>query len=149
MKCQKCGKNEVNFHYSSNVNGCVTETHLCHECAAMSGYDFESMFGMKNIFNDLFPFSMSRVFMPVHMPGVFPPSQYSSLPLMGPEPKECDCGGACEKPIQENQSIEIDGEMQKRREINVIREQMRLAAEKEDFEKAAQLRDQIRRMEAE
>lgn len=33
MKCEHCGKNEVTFVYQSNVNGQVTEKHLCGECA--------------------------------------------------------------------------------------------------------------------
>jgi excinuclease UvrABC helicase subunit UvrB len=42
---------------------------------------------------------------------------------------------------------EIDSEMQKRREINILREQMRRAAEADDFEKAAVLRDSIKTLE--
>ena len=33
MKCTECGKNNAVYHYVSNVNGDVTETHLCAECA--------------------------------------------------------------------------------------------------------------------
>ena len=38
MKCEHCGKNEVTFVYQSNVNGQVTEKHLCGECAEKLGY---------------------------------------------------------------------------------------------------------------
>ena len=38
MKCENCGKNEVTFVYQSNVNGKVTEKHLCSECAEKLGY---------------------------------------------------------------------------------------------------------------
>ena len=55
MKCQKCGKNEVNFHYSSNINGCITETRLCSFCAAEEGYDVRQMFDMESVFNGMFP----------------------------------------------------------------------------------------------
>ena len=34
-----------------------------------------------------------------------------------------------------------------RRERNILREQMRQAAEEEDFEKAAQLRDELKKLE--
>lgn len=37
MKCENCGKNEVTFIYQSNVNGQVTEKHLCSECAEKLG----------------------------------------------------------------------------------------------------------------
>ena len=38
MKCENCGKNEVTFIYQSNINGKVTEKHLCSECAEKLGY---------------------------------------------------------------------------------------------------------------
>ena len=34
MKCDRCGKNEATFHYKTNINGRVTEAHLCPDCAA-------------------------------------------------------------------------------------------------------------------
>lgn len=33
MKCTECGKNIAVYHYVSNVNGDVTESHLCEDCA--------------------------------------------------------------------------------------------------------------------
>ena len=39
MKCQKCQQREATVHYKSNINGAVTEAHLCPECAGKSGYD--------------------------------------------------------------------------------------------------------------
>ncbi|MCL2079483.1 MAG: UvrB/UvrC motif-containing protein [Oscillospiraceae bacterium] len=44
MKCQKCGRNEVNVYCASSVNGMVTETQLCGACAAGEGYDMEHVF---------------------------------------------------------------------------------------------------------
>ena len=38
MKCENCGKNEVTFVYQSNINGQITEKHLCSECAEKLGY---------------------------------------------------------------------------------------------------------------
>ena len=148
MKCQNCGKNEVNFYYSSNVNGSVTEAHLCSECAAESGYGLEHMFGVGSSSSNFFPFSFSRRFMPIPVFGLgFAPAQ-APWPQTGlPQKEECVCDGVCEAPVKENPTAEVDGDMQKRREINIIREQMRLAAEKEDYEQAMKLRDQIREME--
>ena len=147
MKCQNCGKNETNFHYSSNVNGCVTETHLCSDCAAKSGYDLGRMFDAKSALYGFLPFNVNNAFMPIPLLG-FAAAQSAAWPQMGLPSGECACGDGCEMPAHENPVAEIDGEMQKRREVNVIREKMRIAAEKEDFEKAAELRDQIRKMEA-
>ena len=148
MKCQNCGKNEINFHYSSNVNGCVTETHLCSECAAKQGYDFGSIFSSDFFRNDFFPMSIRNPFIAIPMFGFGMASPFLLAPQAGLPSEECSCEGSCEAPVQKNPEAEVDGDMQKRREINIIREQMRLAAEKEDFEKAAELRDQIRKLEA-
>ena len=149
MKCQNCGKNETNFHYSSNVNGCVTETHLCSDCAAKSGYDIGRMFDAKSVLHGFLPFNVSNAFMPIPLLGLAAAAESASWPQMGLSSGECACGGGCEMPAHENPVAEIDGEMQKRREINILREQMNLAAGKEDFEEAIWLREQIRQMEAE
>ena len=145
MKCQKCGKNEINFHYSSNVNGCVTETHMCSACAAESGFDLGKMFDTRSFFSGFFPPVLSGGFLPALGIGIANP--FGQRAKAGLPTKECSCDGACEAPAEQNPATQIDDEMQKRREINVIREQMLLAAEKEDYEKAAELRDQIKQME--
>jgi len=33
MKCEKCNKNEATFHSVTNINGKVSEKHLCSDCA--------------------------------------------------------------------------------------------------------------------
>lgn len=178
MKCQNCGRNEVNFHYSSNVNGAVTETRLCSECARKSGYDFDGMFDMGSLLGEFFPalgmrdsgmgaYGLWNGYMqnPMSMFAPSPLFPFASQPrialrpigyrVVQPETKpdakqeECACGGECAAPAEgTEQTAEVDAEMKKRCEINAIREQMRMAAAKEDFEKAAELRDRIKGMEA-
>ena len=149
MKCQNCGKNEINFHYTSNVNGCVTEAHLCSECAAKSGYDFRSMFSTGSIFDGFFPVRVDRAFLPIPMFGFSRTSPFTQWARISVPSTECSCSCGCETTDKGKPATEVDNDMLRRREINAIREQMRIAAEKEDFEKAAQLRDQIRQLEAE
>lgn len=62
MKCQHCGKNEVNVHLRQSINGQVSEYALCSECAEKLGVggmfaDFGSFgsFGGMNLL-DGFPF---------------------------------------------------------------------------------------------
>lgn len=50
MKCQHCGKNEATTHVKRNINGEVSEYMLCRECAEQMGYgslfsDFHTDFG--------------------------------------------------------------------------------------------------------
>ena len=154
MKCQKCGKNEVCFHYSSNINGCTNETYLCSECMSNSGYDLGQIFDVGSIFDGIFPTHARSAaggrgaYIPVIMPmisfgGALP---YTTPHRMDSQSASCGCGGACD--TEGGNEAEIDTEMQKRREIGVVREQMRLAAEREDYAKAAQLRDKLRELEA-
>jgi protein arginine kinase activator len=164
MKCDNCGKEEVNFHYTSNINGNITEKHLCAECAdnlgitstlgitGNLGFDGKSNHADKpdpdpsfeEIFADLFGAKPTR-----RMIGgfgmVFPtfiiPTVGFVVPRGGPD------GEAVQPERMSEIKIEIDDEMRKRREINILREQMRQAAEAEDFEKAAALRDTVRKLE--
>ena len=143
MKCQNCGRDGVNFHYTSNINGCMTETHLCSECAAKLGYDYRESFGMGSIFDGFVP--ALREFLPImEFNAAYP---FGAPPQLGILVQNNNCGGSCSCGTQATtvteQVTEVDDEMQRRREINVIREKMRAAAENEDFEKAAELRDML------
>ena len=37
MKCSNCGKNNANVSFNQNINGEVTNLHLCEECAHKLG----------------------------------------------------------------------------------------------------------------
>ena len=117
MKCQNCGRNEATYYYKSSINGRVTETHLCADCARKLGYvqrmQPDSFFG-----DDFFshPF---RLFEPLL--GGFG----NRLLTEFPEPAE-----------QERFSLQ--------RQRNALQTQLRHAVEAEDFESAARLRDQLK-----
>jgi len=156
MKCDKCGKNEANFFYSSNINGNVTEKHLCSECAAemeegrhfFEGMDsmledmFSSIWGGRNLFARSFgsPFAGMRLAMPTF---AFPHIEFrlDDGSASGTARTEETAGKT------EHEESAADPELAKRREINMLREQMKTAADNEDFEKAAELRDKLRELE--
>ena len=148
MKCQNCGKNEVNFHYSSNINGCVTETHLCSQCAAESGYDIEQMFEIGSVFEGILPMrSNVSGFIPMAIPmlganSLFPFTKIPRRGMIG-QGEPCTCG--CGQKEFINSNVEVDEIMSKRRQLNA---EMREAVAKEEFEKAAQLRDKIKALES-
>jgi len=134
MKCQKCEMNEVNFHYSSNVNGCVTEAYLCSNCAAESGYLFPIRRGISGFMQMAVPMIQAGAMFPFTMrPGLGKIEQGST----------CSCGCGSSKTGETN--VEVDEVMKERRELSA---QMRAAVEKEEFEKAAELRDRIKELEA-
>ena len=153
MKCQNCGKNEINFHYSSNVNGCVTETNLCSQCAEGAGYDMNELFDTRSIYNEFFPvfgggslLAAAMSAMPMMTSRAFPRIVRlgAGTPEMCAPQKNASCGcGECGSPTVGSPDAKVDDTMAKRRELNM---QMRKAAENEDFEKAAELRDQIKEL---
>ena len=157
MKCEKCGKYEATCHYTSNINGKVNEQHLCSECAgefdfghsffaeadrmfeqAFAGFD--SFFGMPR--RALSPFGFGWAMPSLMMPRPYISGNTAAATAVAPaetaEPAET---------AQAAEPVKADPELAKRREINELREQMRAAAEAEDFEKAAEIRDKLRELD--
>jgi len=134
MKCQKCGRNEVNFHYSSNENGHVTQMHLCSQCATDSGYNIEQMFG--DMFTGMFPMRSLMAIPMIQIGHGFTPG------LQTRKTVPCKCG--CETHAADVKNIEVDEKLKERRELNM---QMRIAAQNEEFEKAAEIRDKLKALD--
>jgi protein arginine kinase activator len=161
MNCENCGKGEVNFHYTSNINGNITEKHLCAECANKLGYVGRFGFmdrpaigpesSFEEIFADLFGMRPPRRMLGSYGM-VFPTFVIPTVSLIMPDvaaAQQAAAQAASPSIVPPDFKPEVDETMKKRREINMLREQMKKAAEAEDFEKAAALRDSIRRLENE
>lgn len=52
MKCQHCNKNEATTYFKQNINGQITEMHLCEDCARELGV--MDSFRPQNFFADTF-----------------------------------------------------------------------------------------------
>lgn len=149
MKCENCGKEEVNFHFTSNINGNITEKHLCAECAEKLGWSGNQLpqpeMPFEEIFMDLFGMRPGRRKLSGY--GLMFPTLI--IPTVGVLVPKTGHGG--ETPVKPEVASEIkpeiDVEMQKRREVNILREQMNQAVAAEDFEKAATIRDSIKKLE--
>ncbi|MGI5978936.1 MAG: UvrB/UvrC motif-containing protein [Oscillospiraceae bacterium] len=160
MKCEKCGNNVATFHYQSIINGEREEYHLCETCAKEEGFeemmDFRqhAMAMCSNIMRQPFgsllqsfwnePFGMltdsmfGRAFWPtLAAPGFAErklPENEAKAATVTPEPVKDipkDAGEA----------------FRKKRELYALKHQMREAVRKEEFEKAAELRDKIHALE--
>lgn len=148
MKCEKCNQNEASVYYRSTVNGETTEQHLCAQCAGELGLDkafswqsrdlFEEAFGgffgrdpFESFFGgSLLPGFARRVMAPVlTMPRI-------EIGRLSPETK-------AEAPVE----TKTDPALERRREINALREQLNAAVKVEDYEKAIELRDKLRELE--
>lgn len=146
MRCDRCGKNEATFYYKSNINGKVTQIHLCPQCAEELGYtDSCRSAGMTGgLFGDLFsrPFGMLEPFF----------NGFGSRMLTEfPEPVDV-LGQARESvPAAEAHSDLLPKDEQdaltKQRKRNALQMQLNLAVEAEHFEEAAKLRDELRALE--
>ena len=160
MKCENCGKNEVTFVYRSNINGKVEEKHLCSDCAEKLGYTqriaahnqrmmqnfFDNSFFGGGLLDDFFspmPSLMSRMNRLLENPF---DDFFSDMPALG-------------APVQQSQQQEekkddlVEKEEQSRfarmRQMNALRMEMKKAVHQENFERAAEIRDQIKALEAE
>jgi protein arginine kinase activator len=150
MKCDNCGNEEVNFHYTSSINGNVTERHLCADCAAKLGFQERAVYRtelpLEEVFKMMFGVQPdSRMLRGYGM--IFPTFIVPTVGMMVGAGK-ADGAEETQEPPKTPVNVEIDAEMKKRREINMLRDQMNKAAEAEDFEKAAALRDSIRKLES-
>ena len=153
MKCEHCGKNEVTFVYQSNVNGQVTEKRLCAECAEKLGYTqrlaaqgqrmMRGLFG-SGLFEDFFtpvPSLLGGLNRLLEDPF---DDFFADMPALG-APAEA-------KPeAPETRDTLLEGEEQtqlsRTRQVNALRMEIQHAVAQENFEQAAELRDQIRRLE--
>lgn len=146
MKCENCGRNEANFIYRSSINGRTEEHHLCQACAEKLGYTrsffdqrpsvMDSFFGNNSFFSSM-PSLMGRM-----LENPFD-DFFDEMPAIGAVP------------VQEVQKERKDNllscEEQRRfsylRQMNALKHAQKKAIHEEDFERAAQLRDEIRKLE--
>ena len=154
MKCENCGKNEVTFVYQSNINGHVEEKHLCSECAEKLGYTqrinahsqrmMQNFFGRGSLFgssffNDFFsPSLMGRM-----LEDPFA-DFFADMPALSAAP-------ARQQETKKEEDL-VEKEEQSRfsylRQLNALKVEMKKAVHQENFERAAELRDQIHKLEA-
>jgi len=151
MKCQKCGVNDVNFRYSSNVNGIVSEAMLCMQCATESGYDiealldFEPMSGFRPMLGRGQISNLGNIIamIPYVLQENTGVQRIDKHSVAQDSPQKCGYGHA--ETAMHRADVEIDDEMSRRRELKM---QLQAAIEREEFENAATLRDMLKELEA-
>lgn len=159
MLCQNCQKNEANMHMKRIINGSATEVHFCSDCARSLGYgDSFGSFGLgfSDLFSDLLGRSektlsgsstlrcslCGKSFSDIAESGRVGCAEcyvtfYDKLlpTLRKIHGKTTHQGKAPENFSETVQMPQVD--------VNDLKEQLKLAIEREDFELAAQLRDEI------
>ena len=167
MKCENCGKNEVSFVYRSNINGKVEEKHLCQECAEKLGYAQKIFANRRSLMDEFMGDGffgrslMEDFFRP--MPSLFgqmerfleDPFEDFFAPALGSgEAKAAD--GAPQtatdpgvRDVPGQSGAEEQSRFSRMRRLNALRMEMKQAVRQQNFERAAEIRDEIRRLEDE
>ena len=154
MKCQKCGANNANTHVKTVINGEIKEYDLCSECAKKMGYT--NIFGN---FEDEFSGLLGSFFgnsLPARTQATrcdFCGSSYSDIAKSG----HVGCAKCYEifgdqllPSIRRfgTKKAEKSAEMTKKDKIKALKKELDKAISEQNFEHAAELRDQIKEMEA-
>ena len=146
MKCENCGRNEANFVYRSSINGRTEEHHLCQACAEKLGYTrrffdqrpsvMDSFFGNNSFFCSM-PSLMGRM-----LEGPFD-DFFDEMPAIGTVPVQ-----EVQKDRKDNlMSCEDQSRFSYLRQMNALKHAQKKAIHEEDFERAAELRDEIHKLE--
>ncbi len=132
MKCEHCGNRDATFYCKSNINGVVKEVHLCESCAAQLGYTehLRSAFRPMRLFSD--PFEPLFGALGSHLLTEFP------APIEEKAPRQ-------PKPLVDETE---QNKLREQRQRNALQAQLKAAVEAEDYETAARLRDELKKLSA-
>lgn len=172
MKCQKCGKNPADTHIKRVINGEFEEYALCSNCAKELGYTnvFDGFGGFQDSFNSLLGSFFSNAlparsqatrcevcntsYADITRTGMMGCGNCYTIfadqlmpTIRGIHGNITHCGKhsvfADREKTQPVKKVET-----KENVIENLKAQLKVAIENQEFEKAAELRDKIREMEA-
>ena len=166
MKCDSCGKENANVHMTSIVNGVKEEHHYCQQCASQKEQGTGSMFS--SMFDDTF--FNNQFFANVMYPqSTLGNSKLSACPQCGMTISAFNHQGrlGCDKCYEAFQqhlvplikriqgSTSYEGRLPQRgaedlkveQTIKQLRNDLIQAVKQEQFERAAQIRDEIKSLE--
>ncbi|MBQ1834160.1 MAG: UvrB/UvrC motif-containing protein [Oscillospiraceae bacterium] len=139
MKCDRCGWNDATRYYRSVVNGRTTEAHLCANCARELGYESD----WSDSFGDLFSL----------LPRMVADESFFASPRLTPSARRTLHvlpAQEQEEPEPVEEPILSDDEqrtLRRERERNALQLALNEALEAEDYERAAKLRDELKKLE--
>lgn len=165
--CEICHEKEATIHFSEIKNGMKKEMHLCENCAQKKqDINFDNNFNI--------PFSIQDIFssiMNADIDNVFSRKSEQACPKCGSTYNRFRNTGkfGCEKcyevfheqvyPLVKRVQGTLDhtgkipkraaGPIRVRKELQKFKRQLAIAVDKEDFERAVELRDKIKELEKE
>ncbi len=159
MLCDECGKREATFHYSEIINGVTTELHLCEECAKKRGFTLPAAFSLADLLGGLVePEQMPLLETELSCKNCgFTYSNFKKIGLLGCsqcyssfhkmlEPLLKKIHGAS-KHVGKFPGRRKKEKREKSSDIQLLREKLKDAVAREEFEEAAKLRDKIKEIE--
>ncbi|MBR3588846.1 MAG: UvrB/UvrC motif-containing protein [Clostridia bacterium] len=169
MLCQNCGKHEATTHIKSVVNGEYTQLHLCTGCAGKLGYgDVFSGFGfdLGDFFGNFFSKPKTMITSAktercekcgmsfeeivkngkIGCAGCYEKFYEMLLPSVQRIHGKTQHNGKTANAIEEKESVK---EKTKEEIIAELQAEMKTAIEEQNFERAAEIRDEIKAKEAE
>ena len=169
MKCQKCGKYEATIKYSENVNGNKKSFNLCYDCyknlkfssfsnvfspmlfdipefieeknrcdvcnSTFDDYANTGLFGCPNCYN-VFENKLDKIFLKIH-------GKNKHVYIKDKQDIKTESDG--KQIFDENRKTAED--MSKEQKINDLKNQIKKLIESENYEKAAIIRDEIKKIE--
>ncbi|WP_223068813.1 UvrB/UvrC motif-containing protein [Paenibacillus caui] len=166
MLCQECGKRPASLHFSKIVNGDKSEYHLCEACAREKGELIPGTsggFSIHNLLSGLLNFEAveqgKRTVNPESLRCEVCGMTYSQFSKLG----RFGCS-SCYKYFNNRLDplfkrvhgstvhtgkvpLRVGGEIKTKRQIETLKRRLQDSIDHEEFETAAQLRDQIRELE--
>ncbi len=165
MLCEKCKKNEANFHITKIVNGVREEEHLCEICAKenntmsmLQDIDFSPSFSFQNILSGFMDYMNTTT--ESKLPSEVVCKECGTTYRGFKETGLLGCGNCYSTfkttiiPIVKRVQVSTEhngkipvksgGEILKKKELIRLKEELQKAIALEEYEKAAELRDKIR-----
>lgn len=167
MYCDECKKQPATVHLTQMINGNTTETHLCEECAAKKGgfmFDVSNKFSIPNLLGSFFGSNYG-------LQGMQPLQQMSSCPNCGINFSDIsqtgklgcsECYSAFEQKMEpilrriHGNSMHVGkiparggGKVLIKKQRDKLKSQLQQAVAQENYEKAAEIRDSIKKLEKE
>lgn len=168
MICQSCNQKEANVHITKIINGVKTEMHLCEDCARQ-----KQDLNISSSFNLGFPLSFNNL-LDGFVEALGGTNKYypeeKTCPVCGLKFEDFKRGGrlgcgSCYKAFNENMiplirgihgNLQHIGKVPKRaggllkvrRDLDMLKEELKNLVKNEEYEKAAKIRDEIKEIES-
>ncbi|HZJ84521.1 MAG TPA: UvrB/UvrC motif-containing protein [Syntrophomonadaceae bacterium] len=165
MYCQECKVNHATIHLTQNIQGEISEIHLCEECAAKKGallFDVDNKFSIPNLLSNFFGYNYN-------IAGSKTPSSSPVCPNCNMKFSDIrrtgklgcsECYTAFEQVLEPSLRrihgnsrhigripLRGGGNVLLKRKINELKDKLQKAVVNEEYETAAEIRDEIKKLE--